>query len=200
MEYQTITSEIWKTGRARGMSNKDIRANWFALWHEVQPQVYQYNEQIEEEAKSGIYAIFDEIESTIHTYTKSPVTERAELTSLDNIKMVIAAAVDQAGAVPTFNAFAKLYDSGSGEWIQRIVTAIYDQELAEWASGMPAYIARLQSEIVAKMSELTGENINTNNIDFKGISEMDIDEGYETDEGFYLDTADLKAAWDAGLS
>ena len=166
MEYKKVTAEIWRIGREQGMTNKEIRKNWKSLWGTVSQQVYSYNKQLDAEALDGIKKIEEEIKGTIRSYTKTPVTEQAEINSLDNIMKVVNKAVKQAGAVSAFNSFSELYDNGAGEWIQRLVSAIYDRELAEWAQGVPQYIAKLQSEIIDKMSSSLGVKIDTSEIEF----------------------------------
>lgn len=187
---ESVTATVWRTGRERGMTNKEIRANWKSLYQEVYTEKVDY-------ARIGLNAILSELENTIKSYTKSPVTEQAEIVSLENIKQVVNAFRDKTGYVTTFNAFAKIYDNGAGEWVQRILAAIYDTELAQWASGMPAYMARMQSEIVNKMEELTGVEISMNELDLKDPSDVDINDiDKDTESEMYkpieLDVEELK--------
>lgn len=183
MEYKKVTSEIWSIGRERGMSNKEIRENWKSLWNEISQQVYSYNKQLDTESREGIEKIRGELENTIRSFTKKAITEQAEMNSLDNVMKIVYKAVKQIGAVPAFNAFADIYDNGAGEWLQRIIAAIYDKEMAQWAQGMPQYMAKMQSEFIDKMST-NGVTIDTSDIEFNtGFLDEDLEfngaENYE---------------------
>lgn len=137
-----LTKATWDLGHKMGLSNREIRANWKDLWGQIyEENVTQY--------KSGIQLILGELENTIRAHTKTAQTEAAELVSLENIKTVIQESINKNGYQTTFEILSRLYDNGAGEWIQRITTAIYDSELAQWASGLPQYMARLQSEIMS---------------------------------------------------
>lgn len=147
-----ITKATWDLGRERGMSTKDIRANWGALYRTV------YDDNVRS-AKNGIDRIFDELEETVSSHTKTPQTEQAERNSLSNIRAIVDEAIKQNGYMETFEILANIYDNGAGDWIQRIVAAIYDSELASWSSGLPQYMSRLQSEVASAF------NVNLDNID-----------------------------------
>lgn len=137
-----LTKATWDLGHKMGLSNKEIRANWKDIWGQVyEENVIQY--------KSGIQSILGELENTIKAHTKTAQTEAAELVSLENIKTVVQESINKNGYQPTFEMLSRLYDNGAGEWIQRITMAIYDSELAQWANGLPQYMARLQSEIMS---------------------------------------------------
>jgi len=137
-----LTKATWDLGHKMGLSNKEIRANWKDIWGQVyEENVTQY--------KSGIQSILGELENAIRAHTKTAQTEAAELVSLENIKVVVQESINKNGYQTTFEILSRLYDNGTGEWIQRITTAIYDSELAQWASGLPQYMARLQSEIMS---------------------------------------------------
>lgn len=142
MEEKSLTQQTWERGRARGMSNKEIRANWGNLYREA------YDEEVRIYS-GGIEKILTEIRGTISLMTKNPRTERAELNSFSNIVAIIKNAIGKNGYKDTFYELAELYDSGAGEWIQRITAAIYDRELAQWAQGYSAYMSRLQDEIAS---------------------------------------------------
>lgn len=146
-----LTKMTWERGRAAGLSNKEIRTNWKSLWNDV------YDDTIRV-AQYGIENIFNDLEKTIQSFTKSVQTQAAEEVSLSNIRQIVNASIDQNGIVDTFNRFAALYDNGAGEWIQRITAAIYDKELAQWSSGLPQYLSRLQSEVANAF------NVNANNL------------------------------------
>lgn len=136
-----LTQGTWDLGRKRGLSTKEIRANWKSLWNEV------YDENITQ-SKTGIQSIFEELETTIRSHTKSAQTEAAEMAALENIKATVQKSIDKNGYRKTFEILSQLYDNGAGEWIQRITAAIYDSELAQWASGLSQYVSRLKSEIM----------------------------------------------------
>lgn len=137
-----LTKATWDLGHRMGLSNKEIRANWKDIWGQVyEENVTQY--------ESGIQSILGELENTIRSYTKTGQTETAELTSLENIKTIVRESINKNGYQTTFEILSRLYDNGAGEWIQRITMAIYDSELAQWASGLPQYMTRLQSEIMS---------------------------------------------------
>lgn len=138
-----LTKMTWERGRAKGLSNKEIRANWKTIWNEA------YDETMRA-SKIGIDAIFKDLEETIQRFTKSAQTQAAEEVSLANIRQIVNAAIDRNGYVDTFKELADIYDNGAGEWIQRIVSAIYDHEMAQWSSGLPQYLSRLQSEVASK--------------------------------------------------
>lgn len=194
MEYKKVTAEIWAIGRERGMSNKEIRKNWKNLWNEVSQKVYSYNKQLDTEALEGIEKIRRELENTIRSFTKTAKTEQAEMNSLDNVMKVVNKAITQAGAIYAFNAFADIYDNGAGEWLQRIIAAIYDTEMAQWSQGMPQYMAKMQSEIIDKISSTTGVTIDTSEIEFDtGFLDEDLEfngaENYEPMESTSLDNS-----------
>lgn len=137
-----LTKATWDLGHKMGLSNKEIKANWKDIWGQVyEENVIQY--------KSGIQSILEELENTIKAHTKTAQTEAAELVSLENIKTVVQESINKNGYQPTFEMLSRLYDNGAGEWIQRITMAIYDSELAQWANGLPQYMARLQSEVMS---------------------------------------------------
>lgn len=137
-----LTKATWDLGHKMGLSNKEIRTNWKDIWGQVyEENVIQY--------KSGIQSILGELENTIKAHTKTAQTEAAELISFENIKTVVQESINKNGYQPTFEMLSRLYDNGAGEWIQRITMAIYDSELAQWANGLPQYMARLQSEIMS---------------------------------------------------
>lgn len=148
----SVTQQTWQLGKSKGMTGSEIRANWKSLYSQV------WHENMEG-YQSGISKIYNEIEATISHYTKSQMTYNAEMVSLDNIKKIVNQAVVQAGPEKAFKAFSKIYDNGAGEYLQRIMSAIYDKEMAQWASGMSAYISILNSQIRDKMSEYTGHEI-----------------------------------------
>lgn len=158
-----LTKMTWELGREKyKMTNKEIRANWGNLYREVYDNTMRA-------AQDGIDAIFQELENTISSHTKTSQTEEAEQTSLDNIKKVVQAGINTLGTVEAFNRLADLYDNGTGEWIQRITAAIYDRELAEWSSGVPAYMSRLQSE-VADAFQVSAKDLDLNT-DFIDLAE-----------------------------
>lgn len=181
-----LTQGTWDLGRERGLSTKEIRKNWKSLWNEV------YDENITQ-SKTGIQSIFEELESTIKSQTKSGQTEAAEMTSLENIKKVVQKSIDKNGYQKTFEILSQVYDNGAGEWIQRITMAIYDSELAQWSSGLPQYMSRLQSEIMSVFGvEVPKEELNLeffeeeadsyskteeddNSIFINGTKQMDVD-------------------------
>lgn len=158
-----LTKATWDLGHKMGLSNKEIRANWKDLWGQVyEENVTQY--------KSGIQSILGELENTIRAHTKTAQTEAAELVSLENIKAVVQESINKNGYQTTFEILSRLYDNGAGEWIQRITTAIYDSELAQWASGLPQYMARLQSEIMSAFGvSVPEEKLNLNFFDEEEI-------------------------------
>ena len=159
-----LTKATWDLGHKMGLSNKEIRANWKDIWGQVyEENVTQY--------KSGIQSILGELENAIRAHTKTAQTEAAELVSLENIKVVIQESINKNGYQTTFEILSRLYDNGAGEWIQRITTAIYDSELAQWASGLPQYMARLQSEIMSAFGVSVSEKkLNLNFFDEEEIN------------------------------
>lgn len=159
-----LTKATWDLGHKMGLSNKEIRANWKDIWGQVyEENVTQY--------KSGIQSILGELENTIRAHTKTARTEAAELVSLENIKVVVQESINKNGYQATFEILSRLYDNGAGEWIQRITTAIYDSELAQWASGLPQYMARLQSEIMSAFGVSVSEKkLNLNFFDEEEIN------------------------------
>lgn len=181
-----LTQGTWDLGRERGLSTKEIRKNWKSLWNEV------YDENITQ-SKTGIQSILEELESTIKSHTKSAQTEAAEMTSLENIKKVVQKSVDKNGYQKTFEILSQLYDNGAGEWIQRITMAIYDSELAQWSSGLPQYMSRLQSEVMnafgveipkeelnleffeEELDNYSGSEKDDNSIFINGTKQMDVD-------------------------
>lgn len=163
-----LTQQTWDLGRSQGLSNKEIRANWKSLWGQI------YEENITQ-YKSGIQAIISELENTIQSHTKTSQTEAAEMSSLENIKTVIQTSINRNGYQKTFEILSELYDNGAGEWIQRIVMAIYDSELAQWANGLPQYISRLQSEIISAF----GVEVPENQLNLTFFDEEEVDNYYK---------------------
>ena len=159
-----LTKATWDLGHKMGLSNKEIRANWKDLWGQTyEENVTQY--------KSGIQSILGELENTIRAHTKTAQTETAELVSLENIKAIVQESINKNGYQTTFEILSRLYDNGAGEWIQRITMAIYDSELAQWASGLPQYMARLQSEIMSAFGVSVSEKkLNLNFFDEEEIN------------------------------
>lgn len=155
-EQKSLTSQVWELGKSRGFSTAQIRSNWKQLYNEV------YDLEINT-ARTGIEEIFSELENTISRFTKSNATERAEKISLENIKNAVKQAINEQGYKEAFKNFSAIYDGGMGEWIQRIISAIYDRELAQWAEGMQKYLERFQAEIVNKMNIKHFERVNIAN-------------------------------------
>ena len=166
-----LTKATWDLGHKMGLSNKEIRANWKDLWGQIyEENVTQY--------KSGIQSILGELENAIRAHTKTAQTETAELASLENIRTVVQESINKNGYQTTFEILSRLYDNGAGEWIQRITTAIYDSELAQWASGLPQYMARLQSEIMSAFGVSVPEKkLNLNFFDEEEITGLTKEEG-----------------------
>lgn len=186
-----LTKMVWEKGRSEGLTAKEIRGNWKSLWNDI------YDDTIRV-SNNGIENIFNELEKTIKSFTKSAQTEEAELESLENIRTIVEASKSQNGIVETFNKLSEIYDNGAGEWIQRIVSAIYDRELAGWSSGLPQYLSRLQSEISEAFdvdsSQLTfgtsflQSDNNYNPLDYGSGQPMDISELLKlSDSGIGLD-------------